>query len=65
MDFRDMVESLDRKEQHARMQPGYYDGCTKIDWEADRMLDVMDRNYTITVATNQQWAEAHSLMRHR
>lgn len=65
MDYRDMVESLNRNEQQARMQPGYYDGCRKIDWEADRILEEMDRNFTVAIASPKQVAAMHSVMRHR
>lgn len=44
MEYFDMVESLRRKQQLERSQPGFYDGCTKIDWELDELIASMEKN---------------------
>lgn len=47
MDYRDMVESLRRKQQAERSQPGFYDGCTKIDWELEELCRELDKNAVV------------------
>ena len=54
MDLRDMVESLRKHQQAERAKPGFYDGCTKIDWEFEEVLQEMDRNATVRIATPEE-----------
>lgn len=60
MDLRDMVESHERiskaNEELVDLTPakGYYDGCTKIDWELEELCLEMDRNATIRFMTPEE-----------
>lgn len=47
MDYKDMADSLRRQQQLERSQPGYYDGCTKIDWELEALCREMDKNAVV------------------
>jgi hypothetical protein len=54
MDLCDMVESLRKHQQAERAKPGFYDGCTKIDWELEELCLELDRNATVRVMSPEE-----------
>jgi len=55
-----MAESLKKQQQHERMQPGYYDGCTKLDHEVDQVIETfVDRAPKGTWSGGQQLRTHH------
>ena len=63
MDYCDMIDSLRKGQSKAKEEmvdltvpppKGFYDGCTKIDWELEELCHEMDRNSTVRYLSGEE-----------